>query len=226
MKRIDLITIFPEFFDVLNISLLGKAQEKGILQINTVNLRDFAPLPHRNVDDTPYGGGAGMVMRVDILAAAIDSVLDDDAVLIFTTPTGIRFNQQIARQLATTEFEHLVFICGRFEGYDARIVEYYTNTLGSGRVKLISIGDYVLNGGEVAALAMIEAVGRLVEGVVGNPKSLVEESFELQEDGDLLLEYPNYTRPQEFQGLEVPPVLLSGNHAKIQSWRREHSAQI
>ncbi|MDR1861857.1 MAG: tRNA (guanosine(37)-N1)-methyltransferase TrmD [Candidatus Ancillula sp.] len=226
MKRIDFVTIFPEYFDVLKLSLIGTAQKSGIVEFNTVNLRDFAPLPHRSVDDKPYGGGAGMVMKVDILVSAIESVLQDRSILIFTTPAGERFNQKAARELSTARFEHLIIVCGRFEGFDARCVQYFTEKLGCDRVREISIGDYVLNGGEVAALAMVEAIVRLVPGVVGNPASLVEESHELSADGEPLLEYPNFTRPEEFRGLRVPSVLLSGNHAEIEKWRRERCEAV
>ncbi|MDR2508613.1 MAG: tRNA (guanosine(37)-N1)-methyltransferase TrmD [Candidatus Ancillula sp.] len=225
MKRIDIITIFPEYFEPLKLSLIGRAIENGVLEVNTVKLRDFAAPPHHSVDDTPYGGGAGMVIKPDVLSSAIDSVLDDDAVLIFTSPAGIKFTQPLAHQLKGDEFKHLVFICGRFEGYDARVVEYYRASLGAGRVFEVSIGDYVLNGGEVAVLVMVEAISRLIPGVVGNPDSLVEESHELSEDGVALLEYPNYTRPADFRGLSVPEVLLSGNHKAISDWRRGQSAQ-
>ncbi|WP_368496794.1 tRNA (guanosine(37)-N1)-methyltransferase TrmD [Herbiconiux sp. A18JL235] len=219
--RIDVVTIFPEFFDVLDISLLGKARQSGILEVTAHSLRDFTHDRHRTVDDTPYGGGAGMVMKPEPWGEALDAVLGDapeagpaegpDApVVIFPSPAGTVFTQAMARELATRE--HLVFGCGRYEGIDQRVFE---NTAERAEVRLVSIGDYVLNGGEVAVMAMIEAIGRLIPGVVGNPDSLVEESHE-----DGLLEYPSYTKPASWRGLEVPPVLLSGNHRAIAEWRR------
>jgi tRNA (guanine37-N1)-methyltransferase len=245
--KLDIITIFPDYFAPLNISLIGKAIQSGIIDLRTVNLRDFAPPPHHNVDDTPYGGGAGMVMKPDILAAAIDSVRQENSRLIFTTPAGQNFTQKWAKYLANVDADqiadqtepvpepepeaepvrHLIFVCGRFEGFDARVVEYYRSLLDepiSRNVYEFSIGDYVLNGGEVAAMVMIEAISRLIPGVIGNPESLVEESHEVNEDGENLLEYPAYTRPQNFRGLEVPSVLLSGNHQRITQWRQEQSA--
>ncbi len=218
--RIDVVTIFPEFFDVLDISLLGKARQSGLLEVAAHSLRDFTHDRHRTVDDTPYGGGAGMVMKPEPWGEALDSVLEDaptaDApVVIFPSPAGTVFTQAMARELATRE--HLVFGCGRYEGIDQRVFE---DTAERAEVRLVSIGDYVLNGGEVAVMAMIEAIGRLIPGVVGNPDSLVEESHE-----DGLLEYPSYTKPASWRGLEVPPVLLSGNHKAIAEWRREQQLE-
>jgi tRNA (guanine37-N1)-methyltransferase len=213
--RIDIVSIFPEFFGVLDISLLGKAREKGIIELGVHDLRDFTHDRHRTVDDTPYGGGAGMVMKPEPWGEALDSIIDVDAVVIFPSPAGERFTQATARELALEP--HLVFGCGRYEGIDQRVVEH-TRTRAA--VREISLGDYVLNGGEVAVMAMIEAIGRLVPGVVGNPESLVEESHE-----DGLLEYPSYTKPAEWRGLEVPSVLLSGNHKAIADWRREQQVE-
>ncbi|MDR0951170.1 MAG: tRNA (guanosine(37)-N1)-methyltransferase TrmD [Candidatus Ancillula sp.] len=236
--KISIITIFPEYFEPLKISLLGKAINKGIIEVNIINLRDFADPPHFNVDDTPYGGGAGMVMRFDILSRAIDSVLSDNCRLIFTSAAGIKFTQPLAHELAGKKnnsennlgnsISDIIFVCGRFEGYDERVFEYYKaqlglNNNGDERVQEVSIGDYVLFGGEVAVLVMIEAVTRLIPGVVGNPESIVEESHELNENGKILLEYPNYTKPADFKGMKVPEVLLSGNHKKIREWRLEQS---
>jgi tRNA (guanine37-N1)-methyltransferase len=174
-----------------------------------------------------------MVMKPDILAAAIDSVATPSSHLIFTTPAGTRFNQQDAHKLAALESEsadnNLIFVCGRFEGFDARVPQYYKAAAQRGEIAAVhqfSIGDYVLNGGEVAALAMIEAITRLIPGVIGNAESLVEESHELDEDGNELLEYPNYTRPVDFRGMKVPDVLLSGNHAEIKKWRKQHSPVV
>lgn len=216
--RIDVITIFPDFFGVLDVSLLGKARTAGLLDIAVHDLRDYTHDRHRTVDDTPYGGGAGMVMRPEPWGEALDDVLgagDSDAVVVFPSPAGIRFTQSLARELAGVE--HLVFCCGRYEGIDQRVIEHTSSRV---RVLEVSLGDYVLNGGEVAAMAMIEAVGRLVPGVVGNPASLDEESHE-----DGLLEYPSYTKPSVWRDLEVPSVLLSGHHSAIASWRREQQLE-
>jgi tRNA (guanine37-N1)-methyltransferase len=213
--RIDIVTIFPAFFDVLEVSLLGKARSAGLLDVRVHDLRDWTADRHRTVDDTPYGGGAGMVMKPEPWGAALDAVAGADAglvpTIVFPSPAGEVFTQAMARDLCTRE--HLVFGCGRYEGIDERVFDYAA-TLGE--VRLVSLGDYVLNGGEVAAMAMVEAVGRLVPGVVGNPDSLVEESHE-----GGLLEYPSYTKPAVWRGREVPPVLLSGNHGAVDRWRRE-----
>ena len=213
--RIDLVTIFPEFFGVLDVSLLGKAREKGLIEVGVHDLRDFTHDRHRTVDDTPYGGGAGMVMRPEPWGEALDAVLADDAVLIVPSPAGERFTQAIARELA--DEPRLVFACGRYEGIDQRVIDHAASRA---RVRELSLGDYVLNGGEVAAMAMVEAIGRLVPGVIGNPESLDEESHE-----DGLLEYPSYTKPAEWRGLPVPPVLLSGHHGAIAAWRREQQLE-
>ena len=214
--RIDIVTIFPEFFSVLDVSLLGKARQTGLLDLGVHDLRDFTHDRHRTVDDTPYGGGAGMVMKPEPWGEALDAILDPDAdssetVIVFPSPAGERFTQATARELSRVS--HLVFGCGRYEGIDQRVVDYAASR---GTVRELSLGDYVLNGGEVAAMAMIEAIGRLVPGVIGNPGSLDEESHE-----DGLLEYPSYTKPAEWRGLEVPPVLLGGNHGAIAQWRRD-----
>ncbi|MGW9114026.1 tRNA (guanosine(37)-N1)-methyltransferase TrmD [Microbacterium sp. NPDC055683] len=213
--RIDIVTIFPAFFDVLDVSLIGKARERGLVDIRVHDLRDAAHDRHRTVDDTPYGGGAGMVMKPEPWGETLDAVLGDDAVLLVPSPAGERFTQRMARELA--EESQLVFACGRYEGIDQRVVDHYA---ARGRVRLVSLGDYVLNGGEVAAMAVVEAVTRLIPGVVGNPESLVEESHELG-----MLEYPIYTKPAVWRGLEVPPVLLSGNHGAVDAWRREQSIE-
>lgn len=216
--RIDIVTIFPEFFSVLDLSLLGKARQSGLIDVVAHDLRDFTHDRHRTVDDTPYGGGAGMVMKPEPWGEALDAIVGDeasDALLIVPSPAGEPFTQAIARELAAEQ--HLVFACGRYEGIDQRVVDHYAGRM---RVRLISLGDYVLNGGEVAVMAMIEAAGRLVPGVVGNPESLVEESHE-----DGLLEYPSYTKPAVWRDLEVPPVLLSGHHGAIAAWRREQQLE-
>lgn len=215
--RIDVLSIFPSYFDGLTLSLLGKAQDAGILDLNVRDLRDWTYDRHRTVDDTPYGGGAGMVMKPEPWGVALDELAtaSERPTIIFPSPAGEVFTQATARDLATRE--HLIFGCGRYEGIDERVFEY-ADTVGE--VRLISLGDYVLNGGEVATMAMIEAIGRLIPGVVGNPESLVEESHE-----DGLLEYPSYTKPSMWRDRAVPDVLLSGNHAAIASWRREQQLE-
>ncbi|GGM49039.1 tRNA (guanosine(37)-N1)-methyltransferase TrmD [Microbacterium saperdae] len=215
--RIDVLSIFPSYFDGLTLSLLGKAQSSGILDLQVRDLRDWTSDRHRTVDDTPYGGGAGMVMKPEPWGLALDEVSARSArpTIIFPSPAGEVFTQATARDLSSRE--HLVFGCGRYEGIDERVFDY-ASTLGE--VRLISLGDYVLNGGEVATMAMIEAIGRLIPGVVGNPESLVEESHE-----DGLLEYPSYTKPSLWREHAVPDVLLSGNHAAIASWRREQQLE-
>lgn len=216
--RIDIVTIFPEFFDVLDISLLGKARQSGIIDLGVHNLRDHAHDRHRTVDDTPYGGGAGMVMKPEPWGEVLDGILGDgpgDPVVIFPSPAGDVFTQATARELAGEA--HLVFGCGRYEGIDQRV---FDDAASRARVRLMSLGDYVLNGGEVATMAMIEAIGRLIPGVVGNPESLVQESHE-----DGLLEYPSYTKPSVWRGHEVPPVLLSGNHGAVDAWRHEQQLE-
>jgi len=212
--KIDAISIFPEFFDVLEISLLGKAQEAGLISFEAHNLRDFTHDRHKTVDDTPYGGGAGMLMKPEPWGEAFDQIIGKDRpVLIFTSPAGKPFNQQLARDLS--QKEHLVFACGRYEGIDQRVVDY-AGTIAE--VREISIGDYVLNGGEVAAVAMIEAISRLIPGVIGNEESLADESH-----NDGLLEAPSYTKPREWRGLVVPDVLTSGNHQLIKEWKLRSS---
>ena len=216
--QVDIVTIFPSFFDVLELSLLGKARQSGLLDVTAHDLRDFTHDRHRTVDDTPYGGGAGMVMKPEPWGEALDSILGEgpsDALLVVPSPAGEPFTQRIARELAAEP--HLVFACGRYEGIDQRVLDHYSTRM---RVRPISLGDYVLNGGEVAVMAMIEAAARLVPGVVGNPASLVEESHE-----DGLLEYPSYTKPQRWRELDVPPVLLSGNHGAIAAWRHEQQLE-
>ncbi len=209
--RIDIVTIFPEFFDVLDVSLVGKARESGLVTIEATNLRDFTHDVHKTVDDSPYGGGAGMVMRPEPWGEALDSLVGDDTVIIVPSPAGTVFSQPLARELSGAR--HLVFACGRYEGIDQRVIDHFSTRVP---VREVSLGDYVLNGGEVATMAMIEAITRLIPGMVGNPDSLAEESHE-----DGLLEYPSYTKPQEWRGLTVPEVLLSGHHAKIAEWRHE-----
>ena len=219
--RIDIVTIFPEFFSVLDVSLLGKARQNGLIDLGVHDLRDYTYDRHRTVDDTPYGGGAGMVMKPEPWGEALDSILyaaeaqGSSPVIIFPSPAGELFTQKLAVEFAAET--QLVFGCGRYEGIDHRVAEYAATRA---RVRMVSLGDYVLNGGEVAAMAMIEAIGRLIPGVVGNPESLVEESH----NGGLL-EYPSYTKPATWRGFEVPPVLLSGNHGAVDAWRHEQQLE-
>ena len=213
--RIDIVTIFPAFFDVLDVSLIGKARARGLLDVRVHDLRSWTRDRHRTVDDTPYGGGAGMVMKPEPWGEALDEILEERTALIVPSPAGERFSQSLARELSAEG--HLAFACGRYEGIDQRVIDHYA---ARGRVRLVSLGDYVLNGGEVAAMAMIEATTRLIPGVIGNPGSLVEESHE-----EGLLEYPIYTKPPVWRGLEVPEILLSGNHGAIAQWRLAQSVE-
>lgn len=211
--RIDVISIFPDYLAPLELSLPGKARANGLLDIAVHDLRDWTEDKHRTVDDTPYGGGAGMVMKPEPWGAALTELAPDGAVLVVPTPSGVPFTQAMAAELSTRD--HLVFACGRYEGIDQRVFEEAATRL---EVREISLGDYVLNGGEVAALAIIEAVVRLVPGFLGNAESLVSESHV-----DGLLEYPVYTKPASWRGHEVPEVLLSGDHGRISAWRAEQS---
>ncbi|GGG64956.1 tRNA (guanine-N(1)-)-methyltransferase [Kocuria dechangensis] len=227
--RIDVVSIFPEYLAALDLSLIGKARLQGLLELSVEDLRRYTTDRHRTVDDTPYGGGAGMVMKPEPWALALEDVLERGAaapgpaapgagtppgerpVLVVPSPAGEVFTQAVARELA--EREHLVFACGRYEGIDERVVDWARERF---EVRPMSLGDYVLNGGEVAVLAMVEAIGRLVPGVIGNPESLVEESH-----SDGLLEYPVYTKPALWRDRPVPEVLLSGHHGRIARWRRD-----
>ena len=223
MLQIDLISIFPEYLAPLNLSLLGKAQDKGVLSINIHDLRVQTKDVHHSVDDTPYGGGAGMVMSPVAWGEAIDEITSDNETvdLIILTPAGKKFDQKMASQFASAK--HIIFACGRYEGIDARVGEYYSSK-SNFKVHEVSIGDYVLGGGEVAAMVIIEATARLIPGVIGNPDSLKEESHSISgNNDDLLVEYPNYTKPANWRGLEVPPILLSGNHGEIAKWRKEQA---
>ena len=211
--RIDVVSIFPDYLAPLELSLPGKARAKGLLDVHVHDLRDWAHDRHRTVDDTPYGGGAGMVMRPEPWGEALDVLAPDAATLVVPTPSGVPFRQALAEELATRE--HLVFACGRYEGIDQRVLDHAASRM---EVREVSLGDYVLNGGEVAALAIIEAVVRLLPGFMGNTASLVEESHQ-----DGLLEYPVYTKPPHWRGLAVPEVLLSGDHERIAGWRREQA---
>ena len=211
--RIDVVSIFPDYLAGLDLSLPGKARDKGLIDLHVHDLRTWTHDRHHTVDDTPYGGGAGMVMKPEPWGEALDEI--GGSVLVVPTPSGVRFTQALARELAREE--HLVFACGRYEGIDQRVMDHASTTM---RVLEVSIGDYVLNGGEVAAMAIIEATIRLLPGFMGNAESLTEESHE-----NGLLEYPSYTKPATWRGLEVPGVLLSGDHARIAAWRHEQSVR-
>ncbi|MCM3175264.1 tRNA (guanosine(37)-N1)-methyltransferase TrmD [Paenibacillus sp. MER 99-2] len=218
--KVDVLTLFPEMFDgVFGTSILGKAQTKGLVSLNAVNFRNYATNKHNTVDDTPYGGGGGMVLKPDPIFAAVEDILDqreEAAVptmkaprIILMCPQGETFTQQKAEELV--QEEHLIFICGHYEGYDERIREFLVTDE-------LSIGDYVLTGGELPAMVAIDSVVRLIPGVLGNETSAVTDSFSTG-----LLEYPHYTRPPEFRDMKVPDVLLSGHHLNIDAWRREQS---
>jgi tRNA (guanine37-N1)-methyltransferase len=218
--KITAISIFPEYFAPLELSLIGKARNQKIIDFEAINLRDFTHDNHHTVDDTPYGGGAGMVMKPEPWGEALDSVIAESSTrsidLIILTPAGKKFTQRTAEEMANSQ--HLIFACGRYEGIDARVADYYRK-VSKVKVHELSIGDYVLNGGEVAALVMIEAISRLIPGVIGNPESLAEESH--NEIG--ALEYPTFTKPAEWRGLTVPEVLMSGNHGQIAQWRKDEA---
>ena len=212
MIKFDVLSIFPEMFESpLNFSLLKKAQEKGLLNICLHDIRNWAEDKHKMTDDAPYGGGCGMVMKIEPVEKALAAIRspEDDSLVVLMTPQGKNFNQIIAAELA--EKKQIVIICGRYEGVDERIREHLVD-------REISIGDYILTGGELAALVLIDAVSRLIPDVLGNPQSTLGESFSYN-----LLEYPQYTRPAEYKGWPVPEVLLSGNHAQIELWRKHES---
>ena len=214
--KIEVVTIFPDYFQPLKLSLLGKASDAGIVNFEIHDLRSFATNNHHAVDDTPYGGGAGMVMLPEIWGLALDPLMAPDTDLIVLTPAGKRFDQPMAAKFSKAN--HIVFACGRYEGIDDRVRQHYESEQYSSkniRVHEVSIGDYVLGGGEVASLVMIEAITRLLPGVLGNPESLSEESH--NEDG--YLEYPNLTKPSVWRDIAVPEILLSGNHGEIAKWR-------
>jgi tRNA (guanine37-N1)-methyltransferase len=219
--RIDVVSIFPDYLAPLRLSLVGKAVETGLVDLHVHDLREHTHDRHRTVDDTPYGGGPGMVMKPEPWGEALDAVLGQDAGtlprLVIPTPSGRRFTQDVAHEYADDPW--LVFACGRYEGIDARVAEHFADRA---RVDEVSVGDYVLAGGEAAVLVMVEAAVRLLPGVLGNPVSVVDDSFA---PGDMaaLLEGPVYTKPPEWRGHEVPPVLLSGDHGRIATWRREQA---
>ncbi len=226
--KVDIVTIFPAWFDSFDLSLTGRARASGLLELAVHDLRDWTHDRHRTIDDTPYGGGAGMVMKPEPWGEALDQLVSTGStrdgrstheagkpILLVPTPSGVPFTQRLARDLAG--HDHLVVACGRYEGIDQRVLDEAAATYD---VREVSLGDYVLNGGEVAAAAILEAVVRLLPGFMGNPESLTEESHE-----DGLLEYPVYTKPASWRGREVPPVLLSGDHAAISAWRRSESVR-
>jgi len=216
--RIEVITIFPDYLDPVRQALQGKAIEAGIVDIAVHDLRRWTHDVHRSVDDTPYGGGPGMVMTAPVWGEALDEICAGETLLVVPTPAGRLFDQEVAQRWSGEK--HLVFACGRYEGIDQRVVDDAVRRM---RVEEVSIGDYVLAGGESAALVMIEAVVRLLPDVMGNPQSHQDDSHSDLNDG--LLEGPSYTRPPVWRDMEVPEVLLSGNHAKIAQWRREQSME-
>ena len=203
--QIDMFTLFPEMFSgFLETSIIKRAREKKLININLINFRDYSPLNNHQVDDTPYGGGAGMLLRPEPIFLCLDEINKDDAFVILLSPDGDTFNQNLAKNLSLN-VKHLIIICGHYEGFDERI-----KTLAD---QIISIGDFVLTGGEVPAMAITDAITRLIPGVINN-ESLESESF-----SNNMLDYPNYTKPQEYRGLKVPDILLSGNHQKIKEYR-------
>lgn len=210
--KIDVLTLFPEMFTPLKTSIIGRAVESGKLEINVIDIRDYTLDKHRKCDDTPFGGGAGMVMMVQPIASAIEAIdSDHNAMRVYLSPKGRVFKQSVVTEYA--KCEHLLLLCGHYEGVDQRVLDLYID-------EELSIGDFVLTGGEIPAMAVVDAVARYVDGVI-NGESLEQESF-----ASGMLEYPHYTRPQEFKGLKVPEVLLSGNHAKINEWREQKSLEI
>ncbi len=211
--RFDILTLFPNMFSPLRESILGRAIEKGLIQIEAVNIRDFALDKHRIVDDTPYGGGQGMVMKIEPIARAIEQIKSQNpsAWTIYLSPQGRPLNQEMVLRLSSRP--HLILLCGRYEGVDERVRDLFVD-------EEISIGDYILTGGELAAMVLIDAVSRLLPGVLGSERSAEDDSF-----FDSLLEYPQYTRPSNFKGSGVPEVLLSGNHSAISHWRREKALE-
>ena len=209
--KFDVLTLFPEMFEPLKQSIIGKAVEKKLIDIHLVNIRDFSKDKHKKVDDTPYGGGAGMVMKPDVVYEAYQSVKQDQAKVIYMSPQGKKLNQQIVEKLSKES--HLIILCGHYEGIDQRVLDEIVE-------EEISIGDYVLTGGEIPAMVLIDSVSRYVEGVI-KQDSIQEESF-----SNGFLEYPQYTRPEIFQGKAVPKILLSGHHENIEKWRKERSLEI
>lgn len=208
--KFDILTLFPEMFDVLGMSILGRAKENGKIEVNLINIRDFSKDKHKKVDDTPYGGGAGMVIKPDVVYDAYNSIENKNAKVIYLTPQGKKLTQQKVKELSSEN--ELVLLCGHYEGIDERVLEEIVD-------EEISIGDYVLTGGELPAMVLVDAISRHVEGVLKN-ESIEEESF-----SSGLLEYPQYTRPEIFMGNKVPDVLLSGHHKNIEEWRYKQSLE-
>jgi tRNA (guanine37-N1)-methyltransferase len=209
--KFSVLTLFPEIFNVLNESIIGRAIEKNLIEIETINIRDFSKEKHKKVDDTPYGGGAGMVMKPDVVYEAYNSIKEKKAKVIYLSPQGKTLNQKKVEELSKEE--HLILLCGHYEGIDQRVLDKIVD-------EEISIGDYVLTGGEIPAMVLIDAVSRYVKGVL-NSNSILEESF-----SNNLLEYPQYTRPEIFEGIEVPEILKSGHHENIKKWREKKSLEI
>ena len=209
--KFDVLTLFPEMFDTLNQSIIGKAKEKELIDINLINIRDFSKDKHKKVDDTPYGGGAGMVIKPDVVYDAYKSIENKDAKVIYMSPQGKILNQKKVEDLSKQK--HLIILCGHYEGIDQRVLDKIVD-------EEISIGDYVLTGGEIPAMVLIDSISRYVEGVI-NQESIEEESFL-----NGLLEYPQYTRPEVFEGEKVPEILLSGHHENIEKWRKDKSIEI
>lgn len=207
----DVLTLFPEMFDSLKSSIIGRAQEKNLININLINIRDFSKDKHKKVDDTPYGGGAGMIMKPDVIYDAYDSIQDKNAKVIYMSPQGQKLTQKKVCELANEK--HLIILCGHYEGIDQRVIDEIVD-------EEISIGDYVLTGGELPAMVLIDAVSRYADGVI-TKESTVEESFT-----NGLLEYPQYTRPEVFRGVRVPEILLSGHHENIEKWRKGKSLEV
>jgi len=209
--RFDVLTLFPEMFTSLEESIIGRAMKSNLIQVNLTNMRDFSKDKHKKVDDTPYGGGAGMVIRPDVVYEAYESVKDENAKVIYMSPKGTVLNQEKVKELSKEK--HLIILCGHYEGIDQRVLDEIVD-------EEISIGDYVLTGGELPAMVLIDSVSRYVEGVLSE-ESTSEESF-----SNNLLEYPQYTRPEEFRGRKVPEVLISGHHENIKKWREEKSLEV
>ena len=209
--KFDVLTLFPEMFEPVKQSILGRAEENKLIEVNLINIRDFSENKHKKVDDTPYGGGAGMVMQADVIYNAYKSIKKTNAKVIYMSPQGQVLNQKKVEGLSKEE--HLIILCGHYEGIDERALENIVTDF-------VSIGDYVLTGGELPAMVVIDTVSRLVPGVLNNEESAEKESF-----SDGLLEYPQYTRPADYNGKAVPEVLLSGHHANIEKWRHEKSLE-
>ena len=209
--KFDILTLFPEMFEALNHSILERAQDKNLIEINFINIREFSKDKHKKVDDTPFGGGAGMIMTCQPLFDAINSVYSDKSKIIYMSPKGYMLKQEKVKNLA--KFEHIIIVCGHYEGIDQRVIDYFN-------MEEVSIGDYVLTGGELPAMVLVDTISRYVNGVLSSG-STDEESF-----SNGLLEYPQYTKPRVYEGLEVPEVLTNGNHKEIEKWKKEQSLEI